>query len=105
MILLQIQWEHFFYQPVNTEKPNFVFFLVFVGAAASFTAIHLSKLLRNEKPFRISSQNSEYSRIFRVKGANQSARKLLSTDLVNTNAGYSEIEQPMRAREKHYPLF
>ena len=32
-------------------------------------------------------------------------QKLLSTDLVNTNAGYSEIEQPMRAREKHYPLF
>ena len=31
-------------------------------------------------------QNSEYPRIFRVTGANQNARKLLSTDLVNTNS-------------------
>ena len=28
----------FFYWPVNTKKPNFVYFLLFVGAAASFTA-------------------------------------------------------------------
>ena len=39
MILLQIQEEIFFlYQLVNTDKPNFVSFLVFVDAAASFTA-------------------------------------------------------------------
>ena len=39
MILLQIQEEMFFlYQPVNTDKPNFVSFLVFVDAAVSFTA-------------------------------------------------------------------
>ena len=39
---------NFFYRPVNTDKPNFVSFLVFVGTAASFTAkIHLSKLSRN----------------------------------------------------------
>ena len=39
MILLQIQWEiFFFYRPVNADKPNFVSFLVFVEAAASFTA-------------------------------------------------------------------
>ena len=39
MILLQIQEEIFFlYRPVNTDKPNFVSFLVFVDAAASFTA-------------------------------------------------------------------
>ena len=43
MILLQIQEEIFFlYQPVNTDKPNFVSFLVFVGAAASFIANILS---------------------------------------------------------------
>ena len=29
---------NFFYPPVNADKPNFVSFLVFVGAAASFTA-------------------------------------------------------------------
>ena len=28
----------FFYRPVNTDKSDFVSFLVFVGAAASFTA-------------------------------------------------------------------
>ena len=38
MILLQIRQENFSYQPVNTDKPNFVFFLVFVGTAASFAA-------------------------------------------------------------------
>ena len=43
---------------------------------------HLSKLSRNEKS-RIPSQNSEYPRIFLVTGADQKARKLLSTDLVN----------------------
>ena len=30
-------------------------------------------------------QCSEYPRIFQVTGANQNERKLLSTDLVNTN--------------------
>ena len=34
--------------------------------------------------FSLSSQNSEYPRIFQVTGANQNARKLPSTDLVNT---------------------
>ena len=38
--------------------------------------------------FSLGSQNSEYPRIFRVTGANQNARKLLSTDLVNTKACY-----------------
>ena len=33
------------------------------------------------------SQKREYPRVFRVTGANQNARKLLSTDLVNTNFG------------------
>ena len=28
----------FFYLPVNTDKPNFISFVVFVGAAASFIA-------------------------------------------------------------------
>ena len=80
----------FFFQPVNTDKPHFVSFSVFVGAAASFTAkIYLLKLSRNEKPFWIPSQNSEYLRIFRVTEANQNARKLLSTDLVNTTNKYN----------------
>ena len=38
--------------------------------------------------FSFRSQNSEYPRIFRFTGANQNARKLLSTDLVNTNTVY-----------------
>ena len=32
----------FFYRPVNTDKPNFVSSLLFVGSAASFTAKILS---------------------------------------------------------------
>ena len=40
------------------------------------------------KHFSLRSQNSEYPRILRVTGANQNARKLLSTDLVNTNYYY-----------------
>ena len=38
--------------------------------------------------FSLHSQNSEYPKICRVMGANQNARKLLSTDLVNTNNNY-----------------
>ena len=38
-----------------------------------------------KRHFSLRSRNSEYPRIFRVTGANQNARKLLSTDLVNTN--------------------
>ena len=34
--------------------------------------------------FSLRPQNSEYPRIFRVTGANQNARILLSTDLLNT---------------------
>ena len=52
----------------------------------------LLKLSRNDAPFSLGSQNSEYSRIFRVTKANQNARKLLSTDLVNTKAHYFELE-------------
>ena len=36
MILLQIQWEIFF--STDTDKPNLVSFLVFVGVGASFIA-------------------------------------------------------------------
>ena len=99
MILLQLCKKFFFNRPVNTDKPNFVSLLVFAGAAASFTASYLSiKLSRNEKPFWISSQNSEYPRIFPVTGANQNARKSLSTDLVKTDLDYSGIKQVESAR-------
>ena len=49
----------------------------------------LLKRSRNDAPFSLSSQNSEYPRIFQVMGANQNMRKLLSTDLVYTNKSYS----------------
>ena len=79
MILLQFQKETFFrYRPV--DEPNFVCFLVFVSAAASFTAtissVHVSKLSRNEKSFWIPSQNN----------------------------GSSELREPIRTRENYYPL-
>ena len=53
MILLQTNSvrNFFFYRLVNI-KPNFVSFLIFAGAAASFPAkSFLSILSRNEKPF------------------------------------------------------
>ena len=85
-VLTQIQSEFFFYRPVNTNKSNFVSFLVFVGAAASFTAkiLFFETVAKREAIFMILSQNSECPRIFKVTGANQNAGKLLTTDLVNT---------------------
>ena len=79
MVLTQIQ-------SVNTNKSNFVSFLVFVGAAASFTAkiSFFETVAKREAIFMIPPQNSECPRIFQVTGANQKAGKLLTTDLVNT---------------------
>ena len=51
----------------------------------------LRKLLRKDTPFSFRSQNSEYPRIFKIMGANQNVRKLLSTDLVNTNNNYYTV--------------
>ena len=42
--------------------------------------------------FCLRLQNSEYPRIFRVTGANQNARKLLSTDLVNTKRSHPDVD-------------
>ena len=38
MICCKFSKNFFFYWPVNTDKPNFVSLLLFVGAAASLTA-------------------------------------------------------------------
>ena len=38
--------------------------------------------------FSLRSQNSEYSRIFKVTGANQNVQNIVSTDLVNTKTVY-----------------
>ena len=77
----------FFFRPVNTFKPNFISFLVFVGAAASFTAkIHVLKLSGNEKPFESRHKTVNIHGYSELTGANQNARKLLSTDLVNTKS-------------------
>ena len=43
------------------------------------------------------SRNSDYPRIFRVTGANQNARKLLSTDLINTKVYYSFRKAKIRS--------
>ena len=47
------------------------------------------KVRETTRHFSLRSQNGEYTRIFQVTGANQNARKLLSTDLVNTNNYFS----------------
>ena len=51
-LLLQIQQENGFYLPVNTDKPIFLAFLVFVGTCASvsfadYRICRFLKLLRN----------------------------------------------------------
>ena len=43
--------------------------------------------------FSLRSQNSEYPRIFQVTETNQNARKLLSTDLVNTKRNYCCLKE------------
>ena len=55
----------------------------------------LLKLSRNDANFFLRLQNSEYPRIFRVKGANQNTRKFLSTDLVNTYILLTKCEVKM----------
>ena len=69
-----------FFLPVNADKPNFVPFLVFVVAATSLTT-------------KISSFKTVVKReaILNPMGANQNAQKLLSTNLVNTNRCWLEI--------------
>ena len=62
-----------FYLPVNTDKPTFLAFLVLVCTTASFVA-QIS-----------SSQNVNRQGYSELGGANQNARKLLFTDLVNAN--------------------
>ena len=46
------------------------------------------------RQFSLRSQNSKYPRIFQVTAVNQNARKLLSTDLVNTNSKYQALDSP-----------
>ena len=84
----------FFYRRVNTKRPNFVSFLVFVGAAASSTAkiSSFETVAKREAILNTVPTPSEYPRIFPVTGANQNARKLIVTDLVNTKTLISLIK-------------
>ena len=68
----------FFHRPVNTNKPNFVSFLVFIGAAATFTAV-----FRNCRETR--------SRF-------ESRPKTVNIQ------GYSELREPIRTPKNCYPL-
>ena len=81
MILLQIKEESVFNRRVNTDKPDFVSFLVFEGAAASFTA----KMLPLET---VATRQAILSPV-----PKQNARKLLSTDLVNTDYGKLQLRE------------
>ena len=75
-----------FYLPVNTDKPKFVAFFVFVCIAASFIAqISSFREIASFGPGRKTVNSQGYSEL--LHGANQNARKLLFTDLVNTEKG------------------
>ena len=75
-----------FHLPVNTDKLKFVAFLVFVCTTASFIA-QISSSENSSKRDAILASVAIQPRIFRVTVANENARKLLFTDLVNTNEG------------------
>ena len=79
MILLQIQKENIFLTP--SKRQNFVSFLVFVGAAASFAA-------------RISSFETVAKKRSRCESHPKTAK---SQEL-------SELREPIRTRENRYPL-
>ena len=81
MVLTQIQSEVFFYQPVNTNKSNFVSFLVFVGAAASFTA-----------------KISFFETVAKREVILWSRPKTVNIQ------GYSKLREPTRTRENCFPL-
>ena len=79
MFLLQIQEEIFSLPPTKHRQTNFVSFLVFAGAAASFTA----KVFRN---------------CLETRSHIESRRKTVNIQ------GYSELREPIRTRENCYPL-
>ena len=85
-ILLQIQHENIFYlyQQTPTRQSQSLSWYLFVRLLHLSLKFRLPKMSRNETPSWLRSQNSEQPRIFRVTGANQNARKVLFTDLVNT---------------------
>ena len=78
------------YLPVITNKPKFVAVLYCLYECFIYTSnfVFPPEKSRNETPSWLRSQNSEQPRILRVTGANQNARKLLFTDLVNTKINY-----------------
>ena len=68
-----------------------IFVLVFIKLDGEKNASSISSsqtFAKRRAIFLSVRQNSEYPRIFQVTGANQNARKLLSTDLVNTKMLY-----------------
>ena len=71
---------------VNTRKPKFVAFLVFVCTSASVSAQISSSqnALKRDDILAPVAKQLMAKDIFRVTGANQNARKLLFADLVNT---------------------
>ena len=72
------------YPPLLTDPEGDSCFSIYQIRWIKYTLLQFL-LLKRSRHFSLGSQNSEYPRIFRVTGANQNARKLLSTDLVNTN--------------------
>ena len=94
-ILLQIQRENNFLPTSKHPQAKVCRFRGFFFVRL----LHLSRKFRLPKMYRIEtpswhrSQNREQPRIFRVTGAKQNARKLLFTDLVNTNFVYLTVNE------------
>ena len=82
--LWQIQHENNFLD--NTDKPKFVAFLVFVCTTALFSAQISSfrKCLKRKRHLGSCRKTMNSKGYSELRGANQNARKLLFSDLVNT---------------------
>jgi len=81
-----------FYLSVNTDRPKFVPFLVFVCMTASFiTQISSIKNVSKRDTILALVAKQWIAKVFWVMRANQNVQKLLFTDLVNTKTKYGRI--------------
>ena len=102
MILLQIQWEIFFLPTSQHWQATFCLFLGICWCSCIIYRQNLSSETVTEREAILNPVPKQWiSAEFRVTEANQNARKLLSTDLVNTTNKYNANRK--YESERHFP--
>ena len=91
-ILLQIQYENNFLPTSGHRQTKFVAFLVFVCT----NALLIVQISSSENVSKRDAINGSCRKT--VTGANRNTRKLLFTDLVNTNVNYLTQERLVNPR-------